>query len=242
MIKPSLIATVEQSIQDAVDFVAEEQTEDAKDEDLPPLNIANSGDFSPLTNCPTDEVNEALGINKEEPPPDKDSLLKSWSYTGFTIALKEEKEGPSHLRLGRGPAAENLKTLKVVEKDDVKAKEVEALDFFSKTEVVQTTALPPNPYAQVDKVECGLEVVIKKGDENLKYCFLSHGYGEWKVFDESKECKENFDSFQVESAEIVREKEKGPYIRLSIDDDRSMFFYPIHPSPSLGGMHRFETE
>jgi len=236
MMKPSLIATVEQSIEDA----AEGQTEDAKDDDLEQFNIAHSGDFSPLINCPTEELNEALGVHKDDPQPDKESLLKSLSYTGFTIALKEEKEGLSHLRLERGPAAENLKTLKVVEKDDVNAKEVEALDFFSKTEVVRTTFLPPNPYAGADNVVTGLEVVIKKGDENLKYCLLSHGYGEWKVFDESKECKENFDSFQVESAEIVREKDKGPYIRLSIDDDRSMFFYPIHPSAD--GMHRFITE
>jgi len=240
MIKPSLTATVEQSIQDAVDSLAEEQTEAAKDEDLSPINIAHSGDFSPLTNCATEELNEGLGINKEDPSPDKESLQKSWSYTGFTIMLKEEKVGPSRLRLERGPSAENLKTLKVVEKDDVKAEEVEALDFFSKTEVVRTTALPPNPYADADKVVSGLEVDIKKGDKNLKYCLLSHGYGEWKVFDESKECKGNFDSFQVESAEIVREKEKGPYIRLRIDDDRSMFFYPKHLS--LAGMYKFTTD
>jgi len=242
MLKPSLIARVERSFGDAEDHLEELKTESTIDEDFAQFILAKQNEMSPLTRCPTDEFNEAMGINEDEPPVDLESVLKSSKYTGFTIALKEEKEEPAKLRLSRGPTTENLKTLLVVERDDQKAKEVEIIDFLSKTEVVRATALEPDPYAEANELWAGLEVITRKGDEDVKYCLMSHGYSEWKVFEQSEECKDRSDSWQVDSAEIVREKEKGPYIRLSIDEKHSVFFYPISPDLSLSRMHRFLTK
>jgi len=240
-LKPSLIAKVERSYGDAEHHLEEVTTEDTIDEDFAQFFVAKQNELPPLTRCSTDEFNEAMGINEDGPSVDMESVLKSSKYTGFTIALKEEKEGPPQLRLSRGPLIENLKTLLVVDKDDQKAKEVEPLDLFSNTKVIRATALDPDPYAEADEVWAGLEVITRKGDEDLNYCLMSHGYSEWKVFDQSEESKDQSDSWQVESAEIVRVKEKGPYIRLSIDEKHSVFFYPISPNLPLQRMHRFLT-
>jgi len=228
-------------LEDAGYSLEEVKTENSIDEDFSPLNIASQHHFTLLDRLNTDEFNEEMGISKEDTPVDIESLLKSSNYAGFTIALKEEKEETPHLMLSRGPITENLKTLLVVDKDDQKAKDVEPLDFFSKTEVLRATALEPDPYSKADNVWAGLEVVTRKGDEDVKYCLMSHGFGEWKVLDQSEESKGDSDSWIVDSAEIIRVKEKGPYIRLSIDQEHSVFFYPIIPDPQLNVMHRFIT-
>jgi len=241
MLKPSLVAKVERSFEHAENSLEEVKTEDSMDLDFAQFFIAKQNDFSPLTRCPTDEFNEAFGISEDRSSVDKESVLKSSKYTGFTIALKEEEKEAPKLKLSRGSDTENLKTLLVVDKDDQKAKEVEPLEFFSNTEVVRATTLEPDPYAEPDDLCVGLEVVTRKGNEDMKYCLMSHGYSEWKVFDQSEECKDHSDSWQVESAEIVRVKERGPYIRLSIDEDHSVFFYPVSPDLPLHRMHRFLT-
>jgi len=222
--------------------MVEVRTEDSID-DFDQFFIATQQQFSPLTRCNTEDFNEAMGISREEDPPvNKELLLKSSNYTGFTIAIKEETEEPPRPRLARGPATENLKTLLVVDKDVEEAKAIEPLDFFSKTEVLRATALEPDPYTKADTIWSGLEVVTRKGDEDVKYFLMSHGFGEWKVLDQSEESKDDSDGWMVDSAEIVREKEKGPYIRLSIDDEHSVFFYPIIPDLQMSKMHRFITQ
>jgi len=241
-LKPSLIMKVERSFEEAEHPLVEVKTEDSSYGEFDQIPIASQQQFSPLTSCNTEEFNLAMGINKEDSSVDMESLLKCSNYTGFTIAVKEKTEEPPRLRLARGPATENLKTLLVVDKDDQKAKAVEPLDFFSKTEVLRATALEPDPYSEADGVWSGLEVVTRNGDEDVKYCLMSHGFGEWKVLDQSEESKDDSDGWLVESAEIVRVKEKGPYIRLSIDKEHSVFFYPTMPEMQLGRMHRFTTK
>jgi len=241
-LKPSLIMKVERSFEGAEHPLVEVKTEDSSWGDFDQTCIASEWQFSPLGSCNTEEFNQAMGIRKEDYPVDKESLLKCSNFTGFTIAVKEKTEEPTRPRLTRGPVTGNLKTLLVVEKDDQKAKAVEPLDFFCKTEVVRATALEPDPYSKADAVWSGLEVVTRNGDEDVKYCIMSHGFGEWMVLDQSEESKVDSDGWLVDSAEIVRVKERGPYIRLSIDKEHSVFFYPTVPDIELGRIHRFKTE
>jgi len=241
-LKPSLIAKVERSIKEAEHRLEEVKTEDSIDKDFDQLFIASRQDFDSLRRFNTEEFNEAMGISTADSLFDNESQLKFSDYTGFTIAIKEDKEEPQKLRLAREPVTENLKTLLVVDKDDQDAKDVEPLDLFSKTEVLRATALKPDPYSEVKNVWSGLEVVTRKGDEQLKYCLMSRGFVEWKVLDQSGESKDDSNSWLVEAAEIVRVKEKGPYIRLSIDKEHSVFFCPVISDLSMGKMHRFLTE
>jgi len=241
-LKPSLIAKVERSIGEAEHCFEELKMEESIDKDFDhQLFIASQKDFAPLLRCNTDEFNEAFGIIAD-PPFDKESLLKSSDYTGFTISVKEDKEEQRKLRLARGPLIENLKTLLVVDKDDQEAKNVEPLDFFTKTEVLRATVLEPDPYSGVNNVRSGLEVVIRKGDGNVKYCFMSHEFCEWKILDQSEESKGDSNSWLVDAAEIVRVKDKGPYIRLSIDEEHNVFFCPRIPDLQMEKLHRFMTE
>jgi len=241
-LKPSLIVKVGRSIEEAEHHLDEVKIEESVDKDFDRLFIASQHDFAPLCRFNTEEFNEAMGISMADSPFDKESHLKSSDYAGFTIAIKEDKEEPRKLRLARAPVTENLKILLVVDKDDQEAKDVESLDFFSKTEVLRATALEPDPYSELNNVWSGLEVVTRKGDEVLKYCIISHGFGEWKVLDQSAESKGDSNSWLVDAAEIVRVKEKGPYIRLNIDKEHSVFFYPIIPDLPMNKMHRFITE
>jgi len=239
-LKPSLIATLGQNLEDLEHTLEEVKTENSIGDEFGQLE--NARHEVPILRLDTDEFNEEMGISKDDSPVDKESVLKSSNYAGFTIALKEEKEEVQHLSLSRGPVTKNLKTLLVVDKDDHKAKDVQPLDFFSKTEVLRPTALEPDPNSKADDVWTGLEVVTRKGDEDVKYYLMSHGFGEWKVLDQTEESKGDSDSWFVESAEIIRVKEKGPYIRLLIDEEHSVFFYPIIPDQLLERMHRFITQ
>lgn len=238
MLKPSLVAIAEQSLKDAEYRLEEVQTEDTIGEELLQFCEAKS----PLTLCSTEEFNMEMGISNDESSVDIESKLKSSKYTGFTIALKEEMKEAPQLRLSREPLTQNLKTLLVVDKDEKEAKEVEPLEFFTKTEVIRATKLEPDPNAESDDIWFGLEVATRKGDEYLNYFLMSHEYGEWKVFDQAEECKGDSDGWLVEAAAIVRDKDRGPYIRLSIDVDHSVFFYPISPDLPLQRLHRFITK
>jgi len=241
-LKPSLIVKVARSIEEAEHRLDEVKIEKTIDNDFDRLFIASHHGLAPLRRFNTEEFNEAMGISIGDSPFDKESHLKSSDYTGFTIAIKEDKEEPRKLKLARAPVTENLKTLLVVDKDDQEAKEVEPLDFFSKTEVLRATTLEPDPNSELNNVWSGLEVVTRKGNQEFKYCLKSHGFGEWKVWDQSAESKGDSNSWLVDAAEIVRVKEKGPYIRLSIDKEHSVFFYPIIPDLPMARMHRYITE
>jgi len=239
MIKPSLLSTVERSSEDAEHRLEEAETEDIVGEEL--IQFCESK--SPLTMCSTEDFMSAMGITEAESSvDDTESKLKSSKYTGFTITLKEEKKESAKPRLSREPMTGNLKTLLVVDKNDEKAKEVEPLEFFSKTEVLRAMKLEPNPNAETDDLFFGLEVATRKGNEDLNYCLISHEYGEWKVFEQKKKSKRDSDRWLVQVAEIVRVKDRGPYIRLYIDEDHSVFFYPISPDFPLHRLHRFITK
>merc|ERR1711920_200239 len=198
------------------------------DKDFDQLFNASQNGFAPLVRCNTDEFNEAFGITADARF-DKESLLKSSVYSGFTISVKEDKEEQRKLRLSRGPIIANLKTLLVVDKIDEEAKSVEPLDFFTKTEVLRATVLDPDPYSGVNDVRSGLEVVVRKGEGEVQYCFMSHEFCEWQILDQSEESKGDSKSWLVDAAEIVRVKDKGPYIRLSIDEEHDVFFCPRIP-------------
>jgi len=238
MLKPSLLGTVEQSLEDAEHRLEEVQTEDTIGEELIQFCEAKA----PLTICSTEDFMSAMGISKEESSDDIESKLKSSKYTGFTIALKEEEKEIAQPRLSREPLTNSLKTLLVVDRNDEKAKEVEPLDFFSKTEVLRATMLEPDPNADPDSVWFGLEVATRKGDEDLNYYLISHEYGQWKVLDQTAEARRDSNGWLVQAAEIVRVKDRGPYIRLSIDEDHSVCFYPISPDLPSQRMHRFLTK
>jgi len=240
-LKPSTIVKVVRSIEEAEYHFDEVKIEESIDKDFDQLFIASQHDFAPLNSCNTEEFNEAIRIVAATPF-DKESLLKSSDYTGFTIAIKEDKEEPQKLRLTRGPLIENLKTLLVVDKDDQEAKDVQPLDFFTKTEILRATVLEPDPYSDVNNVWSGLVVVTRKGDEDVTYCIKSHGFCEWKILDQLEESKIDSDSWLVDAAEIVRVKDKGPYIRLGIDEEHSVFFYPIIPDLPMERMHRIITK
>jgi len=237
MLKPSLVAKVEQS-SEYCQPLEELKTEETENSTWDFTSVAN---LPALTSCPTEEFNLAMGIDSTSPV-DTDALLKASKYTGFTITRRERSDQPQELSLSRAPITGKLTTVLIVNKDDEKAKDSETLDFFSKIEIVQVTVLQPDPHAEADSVWSGLELITRKDDQYVDYCLKSHGYSEWKVYEEAEESKDDSKPYQVECAEIIRVKGQGPYIRFILEREHSVSFYSISPNFPTIQMHRFITK
>jgi len=169
-------------------------------------------------------------------------------YTGFTIAFKDNAV-PS-LRLKR---QESLSALKAVldvpnkAEDEKRDDSREEIEVFSNARVGNVVHIPPNPYSEPEEVWTGLEVSVKKKDQAKRYMLMSRGLAKW-VVDEQNDAGllalQSIDSgvnyWEIDTAEVVREGGKGPYVKLNIDKEHALCFYPIKASDEE--LKRFMTD
>jgi len=169
-------------------------------------------------------------------------------YTGFTIAFKDDSVPLPSLK-----RQESLSALKAVldvpnkAEDEKRDNSREEIELFSDARVGNFVHIPPNPYSKPEEVWTGLEVTVKKKDQAKRYMLMSRGLAKW-VVDEPRDAGllalQSIDSgpryWEIDTAEIVRERGTGPYVKLNIDKEHAVCFYPIKASD--GQLKRFMTD
>jgi len=169
-------------------------------------------------------------------------------YTGFTVSLKDN--AVASLRLKR---QDSLRTLQEVldvpthAEDEKPNDSREVINFFSDARVGNVVPLPINPYSDPNKIWSGIELTVVKNDQAKKYVLKSSGLARWIIdeqeagFRGTKSSESLFVShWEVAVAEIVREKGKGPYVKLNIDKDHAVYLKPRKASD--GELRRFMTD
>jgi len=180
------------------------------------------------------------------PEPDVEIKETMEEYTGFTIAFKDKSV--ASLRLKRQDSLRTLKTVLDVPKkaeDEKQEDSREVVEVLSHARVGNIVELPTNPYSRPEEIWTGLEVTVVRKDLNKTYVLMTQGLAKW-VIDEQKAglCTlSSTDSFlnywEVDTAEVVREKGKGPYVKLNIDKDHSVCLKPKKATD--GELKRFMT-
>jgi len=238
--KPSLVAALAKH-----DSQGRESSTSSKLSDLNLPDIRGSSEtLQPLCMLSNDSL--IFEIMAEE-------KVENTEYTGFTIALKKESSGL--LRLTRQESLRSLKPVKVVPKtledvknsEDMKIEDSEKIVEFSGANVGRVVHIQPDPYSKPEDVWMGLEVTVSKNDVEKKYVLMTHGLGNWVIDDVNradklaiKDCDSGETIWKVDTAEVVRDEAKGPFVRLNIDKDNSVAFYPL--KASAGQIKRFMTE
>jgi len=181
------------------------------------------------------------------PEPDVEIKDDREEYTGFTIAEKDRLN--ISLRLKR---QESLKALKPVldilrrEKEEKLEDSRENIEVFSNAHISNVVRLPPNPYSNPEDIWCGLELTVVKKDETKSYVLMSHGLAKWIIeepkyeFFPSPSSDSEINYWEVNTAEIVRENGKGPYVKLNIDNENAVCLKPEKASDDE--YKRFKTD
>lgn len=155
-------------------------------------------------------------------------------YTGFTVAIRDNSA--ASLRLKRQDSLSTLKEVLDVPtnaEDEKLDDSRELINIFSHARVANVVHLPKDPYKDPDEVWSGIELAVFKNDQVKKYVVKSHGLARW-IIDEQQagfyasQSTESIDIsyWEVDTAEIVREKGKGPYIKLNIDEEHAVYLKP----------------
>jgi len=166
--------------------------------------------------------------------PEPDVEIKEYreEYTGFTIARKDRLD--ISLRLKR---QDSLKALKPVldipnkEEDEKLEDSREKIDIFSDAQI-NIGRLPTDPYSNREDIWCGLELTVVKEDETRYYVLVSRGLVTWIIEEPnqglfaspSSDSEVHF--WKVNTAEIVRENGKGPYVKLNMDNETAVCLKP----------------
>lgn len=179
------------------------------------------------------------------PEPDGDAKEAQVEYTGFTIAFKDRSV--TSLRLKR---QDSLKTLEAVldvpgKAEDEKLNDTtEVIDVFSHAHIGSIVELPTNPYSRPEEIWTGLEVTVIKKDQSKTYVLITRGLAKWIIDEEEAglctlQSTKSFNYWDVDTAEVVREEGKGPYVKLNIDKDHYVCLIPKKASD--GELKRFMT-
>jgi len=247
MIKPSTVSTYETSESKANDVAAEvlnKQSSGDKIKDTgvhveSPLQKLNELNFVDIK-LPTKPANLVAQTSTEsllpEPGPEPQVEIKDnrEEYTGFTIAYKDT-EGVT-LRLKRQESLSALQALLDIPQkaeDEKRDYSREVIEIFSNARVCNKGEIEPNPYSNPEHIWTGLEITVLKKDEPKTYVLMSLGYAKW-IVDEPKvdmlsvtsSADSGFNYWNVDTAEIVREEGKGPYVKLNIDNDNAVCLRP----------------
>jgi len=181
------------------------------------------------------------------PEPDAEAIENLEEYTGFTIAFKDNSV--SSLRLKRQDSLKALEAILDVPKkaEDEKLDDSrQVIEVFSDARVGNVTKLPVNPYNRPEQIWTGLEVTVNKKDQIKKYVLLTRGLAKWIIDEEEaglcalQSTDSGMNYWKVDTAEIVREKGKGPYVKLNIDEEHAVCFKPQKASDEE--LKRFMTE
>jgi len=180
------------------------------------------------------------------PEPDVEVKETTEEYTGFTIAFKDKSV--ASLRLKRQDSLRTLQAVLDVQKkaeDEKREDSREVIEVLSHARVGNIVQLPTNPYSRPEEIWTGLEVNVLKKDQSKTYVLMTQGLAKWVIDEQeaglcslaSTESTVNY--WEVETAEVVREKGKGPYVKLNIDKDRSVSLKP--KKATEGELKRFMT-
>jgi len=249
--KPSTVSTYENSESKAKDVAAEVPSKQSSGDKMKdtivhvqsPLEKLNKLNFVEIkqTKAPKIETQVSIKSILTEPSPEPEVEIKvnreednAEEYTGFTIAYKDSSR-PT-LRLKRQISLTALQALLDVPpkaEDEKREGSSEVLEIFSKARISNKGDLPPNPYSRPEHIWAGLEVTVIKNDETKTYVLMSLGLAEW-IIDEPKvdmlsvtsSAESGFNYWNVDTAEIIREEGKGPYVKLNIDKDNAVFLKP----------------
>jgi len=243
-IKPSTVGKIEHSKSEEKKDVSS-PSEKFNKLDLP--DICTKSDSNPLVPlCMLS--NESLIFSDEPVVVEVKEEIKMREYTGFTIAFKDESV-PS-LKLKRQESLRRLTPVLEVPKnaEDMKRNDCdEVIEVFSSALIGGETHIRPNPYSKPEEVWTGLEITVKKKDQSKRYVLMTHGLAKWIVQENInlglaslKSTDSEMTFWEVDTAEIVRDEEKGPYVKLSIDNKNAVYFYPVKASD--GELKRFMTE
>jgi len=178
--------------------------------------------------------------------PDVEVKETTEEYTGFTIAFKDKSV--ASLRLKRQDSLRTLKAVLDVPKkaeDEKREDSRELIEVLSHARVGHIVELPTNPYSKPEEIWTGLEVNVVKKDQSKTYVLMTQGLAKW-VIDEQQaglctlaSTESTLNYWEVDTAEVVREKGKGPYVKLNIDKDRSVCLKPKKATD--GQLKRFMT-
>lgn len=216
---------------------------------LEKLNKLNFVDIKSRTK-PANPVHQASTeslLLPEPPSPEVEIKDSREEYTGFTIAYKDSSVVLLKLR-----RQDSLRTLKAIVDIPKKAEDEkledsrEVIDIFSDARIGTIVPLQPNPYSSPEQIWTGLEVSVMKNDEIKTYVLVTRGLAKW-IIDEPKLgwCSVASDDsglinpWNVATAEIVREKGKGPYLKLNIDKENAVCLKPKKASDQ--DLKRFMT-
>jgi len=260
MMKPSTVSAYVNSESKAKEVAAEALNKQSSGDKIKDTIVQVEGPLQKLTELNFD-IKSGLKPAKPEAQMSTESLLREppsepeveikdnlEEYSGFTIAYKDSSVVT--LRLKRQESLSALKPLYDIPKkaEDEKLEESrEVIEIFSNARVNYPTVLPPNPYSSPEHIWTGLEVTVKKKDEEKTYVIMSLGLAKW-IIDEPKADKISVTSsaesgfnnyWNVETAEIVREKGKGPYVKLNIDKENAVCLKP--KKASQAELKRFMT-
>lgn len=179
------------------------------------------------------------------PEPEGDTKETPEEYAGFTIAFKDKSV--TSLRLKR---QDSLKTLEAVLDVPKKAEDeklndsTEVIDVFSHARIGSVVELPTNPYSRPEEIWTGLEVTVMKKDQSKTYVLITRGLAKW-IIDEQEaglctlQSTKSFNYWEVDTAEVIREEGKGPYVKLNIDKEHYVCLIPRKASD--GELKRFMT-
>lgn len=179
------------------------------------------------------------------PEPDGEAKETPVEYAGFTIAFKDKSV--TSLRLKR---QDSLKALEAVLDVPGKAEEeklndtTEVIDVFSHARICSIVELPTNPYSKPEEIWTGLEVTVMKKDQSKTYVLITRGLAKWIIDEEEAglctlQATKSFNYWEVDTAEVIREEGKGPYVKLNIDKDHYVCLIPKKASD--GELKRFMT-
>jgi len=243
MMKPSTVSTYVNSESKAKDVAAQAVNKPSSFKEL------NYVDIKPWTNIPNPETQmsiESLLLPEPRIEPEVEIKDNREEYTAFTIACKDSSMVT--LRLKRQESLSALKALfDIPEKteDEKKEDSREVIEIFSHARVSYTANLPPNPYSDLEQIWTGLELTVIKKDEEKTYVLMSLGLAEWIIEEPIvHELSATFSAdsgnyWNVDTAEIVREKGKGPYVKLNIDKENAVCLKP--KKASHAELKRFMT-
>jgi len=231
--KPSTVARFEKSM-------SEEKNAESPLEKLSGLNFTN------IKSNRLVHVASTESLNLPEPTQVIAEVKEEYKeeYTGFTIydmgapSLKLERQ----IELKGKPIILEIPKILEDEKQDDRHKVIEV---FSKARIGDHAIIEPNPYSKVEDVWAGLQLRVRKNKEDKSYVIKSKGLAKWNVQEQLslilRDVSSGADStcgyWEVDIAEVVRDEKKGPYIKLTIDEQNTVFLYPIKDTD----LKRFQT-
>jgi len=169
-------------------------------------------------------------------------------YTGFTIALRDNQV--KSLQLKRQDSLVNLQVVLDVatnaEEEKLDGSRV-VIEAFSDARVGNIVELPTNPYCNPEEIWTGIELTVLKNDQEQKYVIMSRGLVRWITDTQqaglcAQQSTESIglEFWDVDNAAVVREKGKGPYVQLKIDEEHAVYLKAI--KASAGELQRFMTD